>query len=134
MKSLLVFKHIWNKIFINFIVNLSKWNNCIDIMMITNRLWKNLIMKSLLNLKVEIVVWVFIYIVYKNYELLNIIIINRNFQFLDYLWKRIYALLNIKKQFSTTFNNFSRRDRRFHRTNKRDCEKLQLKFHQLRIK
>ena len=72
-------------------------------MIITNQLSKNIIFEVLSNLKADTVTWVFIKSVYRFYELSNIIIINKETQFTDHLWKWITQLLRITCKLLTVF-------------------------------
>ena len=96
--------HIWQEIFMNFIIKLSLSESCINIMMMTNRLSKNVIFILTKNIETETITWVFITWVYQFHELSSAMITDRDTQFTDYLWKQICQLLNIIKKLSTAWH------------------------------
>ena len=87
LKSLLMSDHMWQEIFMNFIIKLSLSESCINIMMMTDRLSKNVIFILTKNIEIETIAWVFITWVYQFHRLFNAMITNRDTQFTDYLWK-----------------------------------------------
>ena len=91
---------MWWEIFMNFIIKLSFSESCINIMMMTNRLSKNVIFILTKNIETETITWVFITWVYQFHELFSAMITNRDTQFTNYLWKWICQLLNIIKRLS----------------------------------
>ena len=89
----------------NFIIKLSFSKSCINIMMITNRLSKNVIFILIKNIKIEMITQIFITWIYQFYRFFNAMITDRDTQFTDYLWKWICQLLNIIKRLSTAWHS-----------------------------
>lgn len=88
----------------NFIVNFSESNECMNMMILINRLSKNSIIEELLNLEADIAVWAFIKTVYKSHELSNVLITDRDSQFIEHLWKRICQILKITRRLFTVYH------------------------------
>ena len=95
---------MWQEIFMNFIIKLFLSESCINIMMMMNRLSKNVIFISTKNIETETITWVFITWVYQFHELSSAMITDRDTQFTDYLWKWICQLLNIIKRLSIAWH------------------------------
>ena len=89
----------------NFIIKLSLSESCINIMMITDRLSKNVIFILIKNIEIKTIAWVFITWVYQFHRLFNAIITDKDTQFMSYLWKQICQLLNIIRRLSTAWHS-----------------------------
>ena len=96
---------MWQEISMNFIIKLSLSESCINIMMIINKLSKNVIFILIKNIKTETITQVFITWVYQFHKLFSAMITNRDTQFMSYLWKWIYQLLNIIRKLSTAWHS-----------------------------
>ena len=68
LKSLLISDRIWQKILINFIVVLSESEGYSNIMIITNRLLKDVLLTALLNLEIKMIIQSFIKNVFSLYK------------------------------------------------------------------
>jgi len=100
LKPLSVLKRIWQKIFIDFVVNLLSSEGCTNLLMITDCLSKKVILKSCKEMTAEWVTQTFIQHFYQAYELFTTIVSNWETQFVSSLWKRICQLLkNIQRVF-----------------------------------
>ena len=100
-----MFDYIWQEIFMNFIIKLSLSESCINIIMMTNRLNKNVIFILIKNIKTETIAWIFITWIYQFHKLFSTMITNRDTQFMSYLWKWICQLLNIIRRLSTAWHS-----------------------------
>ena len=88
----------------NFIIKLSLSESYINIMMMMNRLSKNVIFILIKNIETETITQIFITWVYQFHRLFSAMITNRDTQFTNYLWKWICQLLNIIKRLSTAWH------------------------------
>ena len=94
---------MWWEIFMNFIIKLFLSESCINIMMMTNRLSKNVIFILIKNIEIKTITQIFITWVYQFHELFNAMITDRDTQFTNYLWKQICQLLNIIRKLLTAW-------------------------------
>jgi len=95
LKPLPVLKHIWWKIFIDFVVDLSSSKGCTNLLIITNCLSKKVILKSCKNMTAEWVAQTFVQCFYQAHELFTAIVSDWGTQFVSSLWKRVCQLLKI---------------------------------------
>ncbi len=95
LKPLSVLKQIWQKIFINFVVNLLSSESCTNLLIITDCLSKRVILKLCKNITAEWVAQTFIQHFYWAHELFITIVSDWDTQFESSLWKRVCQLLKI---------------------------------------
>ena len=88
----------------NFIVALLKSEGCSNIMIITDRLFKDVSFAVLLNLEVEMIVQSFIKNVFSLHEALSVIVSDWGSQFINEFWARFCEILNIQCWLSTVFH------------------------------
>ena len=88
----------------DFIVALSESEGYSNIMIITNRLSKDVSLTALLNLEVETVIQSFIKNVFSFYEALSAIVSDWGSQFISEFWAKFCKTFNIQHQLSTTFH------------------------------
>ena len=89
LKPLSVLKWIWQKIFIDFVVNLTSSESCMNLLIITDCLSKKVILKLCKNTTAEWVTQTFIQHFYQTHELFITIVLNWGTQFVSSLWKRV---------------------------------------------
>jgi len=105
LKPLSVLKQIWQKIFIDFVVNLPLSKDCMNLLIITNCLNKKVILKSCKNMTAEWVTQTFVQHFYQAHELLITIVLNWDTQFMSSLWKRVCQLLKIVQRMFTVYHS-----------------------------
>ncbi len=76
LKSLSVSERIWQKIFIDFVINLLSNEDCINLLIITDHLSKRVILKLCKEMTAEWVTQMFIQQFYWAYELFTAIVSN----------------------------------------------------------
>ncbi len=89
LKPLSVLKQIWQKIFIDFVVDLPSSEGCMNLLIITDCLNKRIILKLCKNMTAEWVTQTFVQHFYWAHELFITIILNWDTQFVSSLWKRV---------------------------------------------
>ena len=104
LKSLLIPNRIWQEILMNFIVALSESEGYSNIMIVTDRLSKNVSLTALLNLEVEMVIQSFIKNVFSLHETPLMIVSDWGSQFISEFWVRFCETLNIQYQLFTVFH------------------------------
>jgi len=104
LKPLPVSKRIWQKIFINFIVNLLSSESCTNLLIIMNCLNKKIILKLCKNMTAEWVTQTFIWDFYRAHELFITIVSDWGTQFVSSLWKRVCQLLKIVWRVFTAYH------------------------------
>jgi len=109
LKPLPVLKWIWQKIFINFVVDLSSSESCINLLIIINCLSKRIILKLCKNMTAEWVTQTFIQHFYWAHELFTAIVSDWGTQFISSLWKKVCQLLKIVWRIFTAY--YSKTDR-----------------------
>ncbi len=105
LKPLSVLKQIWQKIFIDFVVDLLSSESCTNLLIITNCLNKKVILKLCKNMTAEWVTQTFVWHFYQAYELFIIIVSNWDTQFVSSLWKRVCQLLKIVQRMFTVYHS-----------------------------
>ncbi len=103
LKPLPVSKWIWQKIFIDFVVDLLSSECCINLLIITDCLSKKVILKLCKNMTAEWVTQTFIQCFYQAHELFTAIVSNQDTQFVSSLWKRVCQLLKIVWRMFTAY-------------------------------
>ncbi len=104
LKPLPVSERIWQKIFINFVVDLLSSESCMNLLIITNHLNKKVILELCKNMTAEWVTQTFIQHFYQAYELFITIVSNWGTQFVSSLWKRVCQLLKIVQRVFTAYH------------------------------
>ncbi len=105
LKPLPVLKRIWQKIFIDFVVDLSSSEDCTNLLIITDCLSKRIILKLCKNMTAEWVTQTFIQCFYWAYKLFITIVSDWETQFVSSLWKRICQLLKIVWRMFMTYHS-----------------------------
>ncbi len=105
LKSLPVSERIWQKIFIDFVINLLSNEGCINLLMITDCLSKKVILKLCKKITAEWVTQTFIQQFYQAHELFITIVLNWGTQFVSSLWKRVCQLLKIVQRVFTAYHS-----------------------------
>jgi len=95
LKSLPVSERIWQKIFIDFVIDLLLSEDCMNLLMITDYLSKRVILKLCKEMTAEWVTQTFIWQFYQAHELFIAIVSDCNTQFVSSLWKRVCQLIKI---------------------------------------
>ena len=88
----------------NFIVALLKSKNYLNIIIITDRLLKDVSLTALSNLKIKMIIQSFIKNVFSLYKALSVIISNWSSQFISEFWVKFCKTLNIQHQLFTVFH------------------------------
>jgi hypothetical protein len=104
LKPLPVPDRIWKEISMDFIINLPESRGCTYLMVITDRLSKDVVLAPLPNLETETVAWAFIEKVVAYHWFPDAIVSDRGGQFIGAFWKKMCELLNIERRVSTAFH------------------------------
>ena len=109
LKSLSMSKQRWFDIFVDFVIFLLFSNNlwdviCKNIMIVVNRLFKNMIYESINDLIFEDVVKTFYRTMFFHWELFFIYIFDRDSQFVNHFWNQFYRRFNIKIMLFTIYH------------------------------
>jgi hypothetical protein len=104
LKPLPVPDRIWKEISMDFITDLPESEGCTNMMVVTDRLSKDVVLVALPNLDVETVAWAFIKHVVAYHWLPKAIVSDRGSQFVSGLWKRLCEILGIQRRLSTAFH------------------------------
>jgi len=104
LKPLSVLKQIWQKIFIDFVVNLLLSEGCMNLLIITDCFNKRVILKLCKNMTVEWVTQTFVWHFYQTHELFTAIVSNWDTQFVNSLWKKVCQLLKIVQRVFTAYH------------------------------
>jgi len=89
LKSLPVSEQTWQKIFIDFVVDLLSSKGCTNLLIIMNCFSKRIILKLCKNMTAEWVTQTFIQHFYWAHELFITIVSDWSTQFVSSLWKRV---------------------------------------------
>ncbi len=104
LKPLPVLKQIWQRIFINFVVDLLSSEGCMNLLIITDCLSKRIILELCKNMTAEWVAQTFVWCFYWAHELFTAIVLNWDTQFVSSLWKRVCQLLKIVWRMFTAYH------------------------------
>jgi hypothetical protein len=104
LKPLLVLNRIWREISIDFITKLSLSNGCTDLLVITDRLSKGVILEACSDTSAEAIANLFLRVFYRRHRLLSAIMLDRDTQFVSALWARVCSLLRITRRLSTAWH------------------------------
>ncbi len=105
LKPLPVLKQIWQKIFIDFVVDLLSSKGCTNLLIITDHLDKKVILKLCKNITAEWVTQTFVWHFYQTHELFTAIVSDQDTQFVSSLWKRVCQLLKIVWRMFTAYHS-----------------------------
>jgi transposase InsO family protein len=94
----------WREISIDFIQNLHEAQGYRHLLVITDRLSKEVIIEPVKNMDVDTVVEVFFKEVYRHHGLPGAIVSDRGKAFVNRFWKRICQLLGITRRLSTAYH------------------------------
>jgi len=104
LKPLSVLKQIWWEIFIDFVVDLSSSEGCMNLLIITDCFNKRIILKLWKDMTAEWVAQTFIQHFYWAHELFITIVSDWGTQFVSSLWKRVCQLLKIVWRVFTAYH------------------------------
>jgi len=110
LKSLDVLNHRWKDIVMNFIVTVSESknlneNSTINILIVVNRLSKQVHYESMSEITALNTAWVFYRAIWKHHELSDSIISNHETQFVSHFWDELCIRLKIQARLSTAFHS-----------------------------
>ncbi len=110
LKSLDVFNRRWKDIVMNFIVTVSESknlneNSTINILIVVNRLFKQVHYESMSEITALDTAWVFYRAIWKHHELSDSIVLNRETQFINHFWNELCTRLKIQARLSTAFHS-----------------------------
>ena len=104
LKPLPVPDQIWQELSMDFVVDLPKSNGCTNLMVLTDRLGKGVMLEALPNIEVGTIAKWFTTTYYRQHGFPKAIVSDRGVQFVSTLWKRICQLLGIQRRLSTAFS------------------------------
>jgi len=104
LKPLPVPSRIWQEISIDFIVELPLSEGCTDMMVITDRLGKGVMLEAMRDITAETVAKWFAKTYYRQHGLPRAIVSDRGKQFVGALWGRVCKLLGITRRLSTAYH------------------------------
>ncbi len=104
LKPLPIPERIWSEISMDFITELPLSEGCTNLLVVTDRLSKGVIMEPCSTISAEAVAEKFIRTVYRRHGLPKAIVSDRGTQFTGALWARVCQLLNIVRRLSTAFS------------------------------
>jgi hypothetical protein len=104
LKPLPIPSRIWQEISIDFITDLPKSHGCTNLMVITDRLSKGVILEPCSDIRAETVAKKFIQVFYRHHGIPRAIVSDRGVQFVGQLWKRVCTLLQITRRLSTAYH------------------------------
>ncbi len=110
LKSLDVLNHHWKDIVMNFIMTVSESKNLnenltINILIVVNRLSKQVHYKSMSEITALNTAQVFYHAIWKHHELFDSIISNHETQFINHFWDELCTRLKIQARLSTAFHS-----------------------------
>ena len=89
LKPLPIPNRIWSKFSIDFVVDLPENEKCKNLLIITDKLGKRVILEPCVSMDAEAVSEIFIRKFYRQHGLPAVIIFDRGRQFVNILWKKI---------------------------------------------
>ena len=104
LKPLPIPDRLWREISVDFITDLPESEKCTNLMVITDRLGKGIILEPMRTIEAKDVARVFLRIFYRQHGLPTAIVSDRGSQFTSILWKRICYLLGIVRRLSTAYH------------------------------
>ena len=104
LKPLPLPNQIWQEISIDFIMDFPESNGCTVLVVVTDQLSKDVIIKPLKDATVETTVWMFIENVLALHRPPRAITSDRGPQFISDFWKRFCEILKIDRRLSTAYH------------------------------
>ena len=104
LKPLSVPTRIWREISVDFIVELPFSDDCKNLMVMTDRLGKDVILIPMKNIDADASAWAFVQHVFRRHGFPDAIVSNRDTQFVNLMWKRVCQLLRIHRRLSTAYH------------------------------
>ena len=104
LKPLPIPSRIWSEISIDFVVDLPQSEGCRNLLVITDRLGKGVILEPCNSMDAEAVAEIFIRRFYRQHGLPAAIVSDRGRQFVNILWKRICKIFGIERRLSTVYH------------------------------
>ena len=104
LKPLPVPDRLWREISVDFITGLPKSEGCTNLMVITDRLGKGIILEPMRTIEAKDVARIFLRTFYRRHGLPAAIVSDRGTQFVSTLWKRVCQLLGIVRRLSTAYH------------------------------
>ena len=104
LKPMPIPDRVWSEISMDFIVDLPLSDGCTNLMVITDRLSKGVILSACPDITAETVAKIFIRDFYRLHGLPKAIVSDRGTQFTGLLWTRVCALLKVVRRLSTAFH------------------------------
>jgi hypothetical protein len=104
LKPLPIPSQIWREISMDFITELPLSNGCTNLMVITCRLSKGVILEGLKEITAEAVAERFIRCFYRHHGFPRAIVSDRGVQFVGDMWTRVCRLLRVVRRISTAFH------------------------------
>ena len=94
----------WQELSVDFVVELPESEGCTNLMVITDRLGKGLILEPMAKIGAEEVAWTFIRTVFRRHGLPYAIVSDRGTQFVGQVWSTICKHLKIVRRLSTAYH------------------------------
>lgn len=94
----------WKDVSVDFIVELPMSDDCTNIMVITDRLTRGVILTPMKEITADAMANVFLTEFYRRHGLPESIVSDRGSAFISKMWKRVCQLLNIKRRLSTAWH------------------------------
>jgi hypothetical protein len=104
LKPLPIPDRLWREISVDFITGLPESQGCTNLMVITDRLGKGILLETMRTTEAKDVARVFLRTFYRQHGLPAAIVSDRGSQFVSTLWKRICQLLGIVRRLSTAYH------------------------------
>jgi len=104
LKPLPVPDRIWREISMDFVTDLPPCDGRTNLLVITDRLSKGVILEPMAEITVEAVAKVFLYTFYRRHGIPVCIVSDRGTQFVSAMWTRICQLLGIVRRLSTAYH------------------------------
>jgi transposase InsO family protein len=95
---------MWQEISMDFIVDLPESNGCTNMLVVTDRLSKGVLVDALQDITAETLADWFVRTYYRRHAIPKAIVSDRGAQFVGALWKRVCQLLGITRRLSTAFH------------------------------
>ena len=103
LKPLPISDRLWREISVDFITGLPESESCTNLMVITDRLGKGILLEPMRTIEVRDVARMFLRTFYRQHGLPVAIVSDRGPQFVSALWKRVCQLLGIVRRLSTAY-------------------------------
>lgn len=104
LKPLPVPDRLWREISVDFVTGLPESKGCTNLMVITDRLGKGILLEPMRTIEAKDVARIFLQTFYRQHGLPAAIVSDRGTQFVSTLWKRVCQLLGITRRLSTAYH------------------------------